>query len=94
MSEATRPAKSPGKIFNWIERVGNKIPNPFLLFVYLIVVLMVSTALLSWFHVSVKNPANGELIQVKNLLSVAGIQWILPNNIKNFSGFAPLAVTW
>ena len=90
MSEATSPGKSPGKIFYWIERVGNKIPNPFLLFVYLIVVLMVSTAAISWLGVSVKNPANGEIIHVKNLLSVAGIQWILPNIIKNFSGFAPL----
>lgn len=81
---------SPGKIFAWIERIGNKIPNPFLLFVYLIVVLMLSTALLSWLGVSVKNPANGEIIQVKNLLSVAGLQWILPNIIKNFSGFTPL----
>ena len=90
MSETTAANKSPGKIFYWIERIGNKVPNPFLLFVYLIVVLMVSTALLSWFGVAVKNPASGKMIAVKNLLSVAGIQWILPNIIKNFSGFAPL----
>lgn len=90
MSETTAANKSPGKIFYWIERIGNKIPNPFLLFVYLIAVLMISTALLSWFGVAVKNPASGKMVEVKNLLSVAGIQWILPNIIKNFSGFAPL----
>ena len=90
MSETTAANKSPGKIFYWIERIGNKVPNPFLLFVYLIAVLMVSTALLSWFGVAVKNPASGKMVEVKNLLSVAGIQWILPNIIKNFSGFAPL----
>ncbi|MGE9551734.1 p-aminobenzoyl-glutamate transporter [Erwinia amylovora] len=89
MSDATA-GKSPGKIFSWIERIGNKVPNPFLLFVYLIVVLMVATAVLSWLNVPVKNPANGEMIHVKNLLSVAGLQWILPNIIKNFSSFAPL----
>ena len=27
---------------------------------------------------------------VKNLLSVEGLHWFLPNVIKNFSGFAPL----
>ncbi len=90
MSETTAANKSPGRIFYWIERIGNKVPNPFLLFVYLIVVLMVSTALLSWFGVAVKKPASGNMVEVKNLLSVAGIQWILPNIIKNFSGFAPL----
>lgn len=90
MSAFNTAGKPPGKIFSCIERIGNKVPNPFLLFVWLIVVLMIATALLSWFHVSVKNPATGEIIQVKNLLSVAGLQWILPNIIKNFSGFTPL----
>ncbi|CAI1550497.1 p-aminobenzoyl-glutamate transporter [Serratia fonticola] len=91
MSEIASSAnKSPGRIFCWVERIGNKIPNPFLLFVYLIVVLMLATALISWLGLVVKNPATGEMIQVKNLLSVEGIQWILPNIIHNFSGFAPL----
>ncbi|NCG54671.1 p-aminobenzoyl-glutamate transporter [Serratia fonticola] len=91
MSEIASSAnKSPGRIFYWVERIGNKIPNPFLLFVYLIVALMLATALISWLGLVVKNPATGEMIQVKNLLSVEGIQWILPNIIHNFSGFAPL----
>ncbi|XQK67105.1 AbgT family transporter [Escherichia coli] len=29
-------------------------------------------------------------VVVKNLLSVEGLHWFLPNVIKNFSGFAPL----
>jgi aminobenzoyl-glutamate transport protein len=91
MSEATTSVnKSPGRIFYWVERIGNKIPNPFLLFVYLIVVLMLSTALFSWLDLAVKNPTTGELIKVNNLMSVAGMQWIFPNIIHNFSSFAPL----
>lgn len=91
MSEVTSSAnKSPGRIFYWVERIGNKIPNPFLLFVYLIAVLMLATALISWLGLMVKNPATGEMIQVKNLMSVEGMQWIFPNIIHNFSGFAPL----
>lgn len=80
----------PGNFFRWVERVGNKIPNPFLLFVYLILVLMAASALLSWLDIKAVNPANGEAVQVKNLLSVAGLQWLLPNVVKNFSSFAPL----
>ncbi|WP_017347334.1 p-aminobenzoyl-glutamate transporter [Pantoea sp. A4] len=86
----TTENRSPGKLFSFIERIGNKVPNPFLLFIYLIVVLMVATALLSSFGVTVTNPTNGEIIQVKNLLSIAGLQWMLPNIIKNFSSFTPL----
>lgn len=79
-----------GGLFKWVERVGNKIPNPFLLFVYLIAALMVASALFSWLGVTATNPANGEVVRVKNLLSEEALQWMLPNVIKNFSGFAPL----
>ena len=88
--QAQDSGQSPGGFLQWVERVGNKIPNPFLLFVYLIAVLMVASAVISWLNITAVNPSNGEIIQVKNLLSVEGIQWILPNVIKNFSGFTPL----
>lgn len=75
----------------WLgRRIGNKVPHPFLLFIYLIIVLMVTTAILSAFGVSAKNPTDGTPVVVKNLLSVEGLHWFLPNVIKNFSGFAPL----
>ena len=88
--QAQDSGQSPGGFLQWVERVGNKIPNPFLLFVYLIAVLMVASAVISWLNITAVNPTNGEVIHVKNLLSVEGIQWILPNVIKNFSGFTPL----
>lgn len=88
--DAQDPGQSPGGFLQWVERVGNKIPNPFLLFVYLIAVLMIASAVISWLNITAINPSNGEVIHVKNLLSVEGIQWILPNVIKNFSGFTPL----
>lgn len=53
---------------------------------------MVTTAILSAFGVSAKNPTDGTPVVVKNLLSVEGLHWFLPNVIKNFSGFAPRAI--
>lgn len=79
-----------GGFFNRVERIGNKIPHPFILFIYMIAFLFVVTALLSIFHVSASDPISGEKVEVQNLLSREGIQWILPNMIKNFSGFLPL----
>lgn len=84
------PIRQPNKLFHWIERAGNKLPHPFLLFLYLIVILMIASAVISHFNWSVVSPVNGERITVNNILSPAGIQWFLPNIIKNFSGFAPL----
>lgn len=91
MSISSIPTDTPsGKLYGWVERVGNKVPHPFLLFIYLIVILAVSTAVLSAFDVAVRNPADGKMVAVKNLLSADGLHWFLPNVIKNFSGFAPL----
>lgn len=89
MSMSSIPSSSQsGKLYGWVERIGNKVPHPFLLFIYLIIVLMVTTAILSAFGVSAKNPTDGTPVVVKNLLSVEGLHWFLPNVIKNFSGFS------
>jgi len=45
-------AGSP-KFLDWIERVGNKVPNPTIMFVYLIVIIAFLSAILAWSGVSV-----------------------------------------
>ncbi|TMZ86746.1 AbgT family transporter [Klebsiella pneumoniae] len=91
MSMSSIPSSSPGgKRYGWVEKIGNKVPHPFLLFIYLIAVLIAATAILSALNVGVQNPTDGSRVVVKNLLSVEGLHWFLPNVIKNFSGFAPL----
>ncbi len=95
MSMSSIPSSSQsGKLYGWVERIGNKVPHPFLLFIYLIIVLMVTTAILSAFGVSAKNPTDGTPVVVKNLLSVEGLHWFLPNVIKNFSGLLHLVRSW
>lgn len=87
--------KKKGKFesfLDWVEKVGNKIPHTFILFIYLTVFLMVISAVLSFTGVTVTNPATKEVIKVKNLLDAEGIRWILQNMIKNFTGFAPLGL--
>ncbi len=90
MSMSSIPSHSPSRFYGWIEKVGNKVPHPFLLFIWLIIILMVVTALLSAFDASVRSPTDGSIVQVRNLLSAEGLHWFLPNVIKNFSGFTPL----
>jgi aminobenzoyl-glutamate transport protein len=46
------PAGS-SKFLDWIERVGNKVPNPTIMFVYLIVIIAFLSAILAWSGVSV-----------------------------------------
>lgn len=95
MSMSSIPSHSPsGKLYGWVERIGNKVPHPFLLFIYLIVILMVATAVLSAFDVSVRSPADGSLVAVKNLLSVDGLHWFLPNVIKTSAASPRWAPFW
>ena len=81
-----------GGILNWIERVGNKIPHPFVLFFFLIVILSLLSLVMSKLGVSVLNPSNNEIVEAKNILSLEGLQWLLLNSMKNFTSFAPLGL--
>lgn len=51
-SSSTPDAESKG-FLNWIEKVGNKVPDPTIMFVYLIGLIAVLSAILSWVGVSV-----------------------------------------
>ena len=50
---AVTAENSSPAFLDWIERVGNKVPNPTIMFVYLIGIVALLSALLSWFGVSV-----------------------------------------
>jgi aminobenzoyl-glutamate transport protein len=77
---------------NRIERIGNAIPNPALLFIVLAFVVLLLSAVVSWADLSVKHPGTGETIRAVNLLSVEGLHKILGGLVTNFTGFAPLGV--
>jgi aminobenzoyl-glutamate transport protein len=76
----------------WVERVGNKIPHPFILFLWLIAVVAVISFILNKLGVAVTNPTSGEVVTVRNLLSGEGVVNALNTMVKNFTGFAPLGL--
>lgn len=88
----TAQERKTGGILGTIERVGNKLPHPFILFLYIIVILVAASAILAGMGVQVVNPTTQETVYVRNLLSRDGLVWLLENMIGNFSGFAPLGM--
>lgn len=80
------------RFLNRVEKIGNKLPHPFTMFVYLCLIIMAISAICGLAGVSAVNPATGETVVVQNLLSKAGLQWMITNMIKNFTGFAPLGI--
>jgi len=75
-----------------IEVAGNKMPHPATLFALLALFVILLSAALQPLGISVEHPSDGSTVEIKNLLSAEGIQYIFTNMTDNFIGFAPLGV--
>lgn len=73
-----------------IERLGNRLPHPTLLFVWLCGLILLLSALFAWLGVSVAHPLSGDEVVAVNLLSVEGLHRILGESVSNFVRFAPV----
>ncbi|MGP4062446.1 AbgT family transporter [Halobacillus litoralis] len=94
MSKQSSKNKTKGfsKLLNGVEKVGNKLPDPFMLFVYLAVFTIVGSWIISLFGVTTTQPGTGEEIPIKSLVSGEGLQYILTSMLENFTGFKPLGL--
>ena len=90
--EAMETKKSGGGILGTIERVGNKLPHPFILFLYIIAILAVVSAVFAAMGTHVINPSNGKTVFVRSILSQEGLVWVVEHLLSNFSSFAPLGL--
>lgn len=83
-----------------VERVGNKLPHPAVIFIILAGILIVLSAIFTAIGVEVNftgiNIVSGEIeemtVSARNLLSVEGLEFMLTSAVRNFTGFAPLGV--
>ncbi|WP_188454269.1 AbgT family transporter [Virgibacillus oceani] len=80
------------KFLNLIEKAGNKLPDPFVLFAVLAVLVIIASYIFSLFNASVIHPGTGEELPVKSLASGEGVKYILTSMLDNFTGFAPLGL--
>ena len=87
-------AKSKNKslydFLNWVEKVGNALPQPAILFLILSFIVVLISSLMSHLGIEATHPVKKETLSVINLLSVQGLHLILTDMVKNFAGFAPL----
>ena len=79
------------RLLDWVEDVGNKLPEPFTLFLGLFLITgLVSTAM-AMGGVSVTIPGDDETIAVKGLFTGEGLSWLTTTLGENYLGFPPLA---
>lgn len=91
-AKTDKKPKIGARILNSVERLGNKLPDPFVLFILLALIIIVISAIAGSAGASVTNPGTGEDEPIKNLLSAEGIEFILTSMLDNFTGFAPLGL--
>lgn len=86
-------AEKPQKgFFGFVERAGNALPHPALLFGLFAIITLLFSAVGGFFGWAGVHPATGETVQVVNLLSRDGIHRILLEMVSNYTDFAPLGI--
>jgi len=79
-----------GRFLDGVERAGNRLPHPFLIFVYLALFVVVLSWFVSLFGTTVEDPSSGERVAIESLLSRDGIEYMLTSAVTNFAEFPPL----
>jgi aminobenzoyl-glutamate transport protein len=93
MSTATEATSSrTTRFLDKVEVLGNKLPDPAVIFVFGLVMVWIFSWILSGMTFTEINPKTGEVIQITNLVTGEQMTTFLANMVKIFTGFAPLGV--
>lgn len=92
MTDSVKKTGFFNRFLDLIERAGNKLPNPFMLFIYLAIAVIIASWLLSLTGASVVHPGTGKETPIQNLASGEGLKYMLTSMLTNFTGFAPLGL--
>ncbi len=80
------------KALDFIEKKGNKLPDPAILFFSLMIGIWILSAFMSGITFSEIDPRSNAPIEVINLLSGTSLAAFLSNMVTTFTGFAPLGI--
>ena len=78
------------RTLDWIERIGNKLPEPFMLFIVLFLITGVVSTGMEMADVVVSVPGSEEPTAIKGLFTGEGLAWLTTNLGVNYIGFPPL----
>ncbi|MXY71376.1 MAG: AbgT family transporter [Acidobacteriia bacterium] len=93
-SEDSPPARRTAveRALYWVERVGNRLPDPAALFVVALVLVWIASLLLAGHEFTVPAKDGARTLVVQNQLSGSSLAEFLASMVTVFTGFAPLGV--
>jgi aminobenzoyl-glutamate transport protein len=80
------------RALDWVERTGNRLPDPAVLFLLCMLLVWVGSALLSGVSWSAIDPRTQEPIVVRNLLAGSSLTAFMAQMVHTFVSFHPLGV--
>jgi len=81
------------RFLGWVERTGNRLPDPAVLFVLLLGIVWVVSALLADYEFFVPAADGGRrVLSIQNQLTGTSLATFLTGMVSSFTGFAPLGV--
>lgn len=80
------------RTMNAVERLGNRLPDPAALFVVLLLVVWISSAVLATGHFSDVDPRTNQPITINNLLTGPALANFLATMVPTFLAFPPLGL--
>ena len=80
------------RLLGHVERIGNKLPDPAMLFLFSLIIVWILSALMAGVQFTDIDPRSGEPIRVQNLLTGTALTGFLSNMVTIFTSFAPLGV--
>lgn len=93
--EETIKTKKKGLVnraLDLVEKMGNKLPDPAILFFYLLIFVWVLSAILAPFDFGEVHPMTGNSLNVQNLLTGTQLAGFLASMVNTFVLFAPLGI--
>jgi len=94
MSDTSALQRKPGvtdRLLNKVEWAGNKLPEPFMLFLILFAITGVVSTAMAAADITVSVPGTDEPTVIKGLFTGEGMTWLTTNLGANYVGFPPLA---
>lgn len=79
------------RVLGGVEYVGNKLPEPFTLFLILFLFTAVVSTFMAWAGAEVQVPGDEETVAIKGFFTGEGLTWFTTTMGENYLGFPPLA---
>jgi len=92
MTEAAKSKGAMARFLDLIEKAGNKLPDPAVLFFALLLIVWALSAMMAPISFAEIDPRSGESVKILNLLTGRSLADILSNMVVTFTSFAPLGI--